>query len=82
MEKREPGQVIEYAVSGRSSCKHCQQTIAEGALRVGHETRSFHHDGFDTSWYHVACFKKVRGPSVPPSRSDKAEQKKRNTALP
>ncbi|KAL6616026.1 hypothetical protein ACP70R_038296 [Stipagrostis hirtigluma subsp. patula] len=46
---------VEYAKSGRSTCKGCSENIAKGALRLGaafHDTR-----GFDnTKWYHVACF--------------------------
>ncbi|GJM93207.1 hypothetical protein PR202_ga09751 [Eleusine coracana subsp. coracana] len=46
---------VEYAKSGRSTCKGCSENIAKGALRLGasaHDPR-----GFDsTKWYHVACF--------------------------
>jgi bifunctional polynucleotide phosphatase/kinase len=46
---------LEYAKSGRSTCKGCSETIAKGAIRLGasaHDAR-----GFDnTKWYHVACF--------------------------
>lgn len=46
---------VEYAKSGRSTCKGCNENIAKGALRLGasaHDPR-----GFDsTKWYHVACF--------------------------
>ncbi|KAF8751377.1 hypothetical protein HU200_012048 [Digitaria exilis] len=46
---------VEYAKSGRSVCKGCNENIVKGALRVG---SSFHDPrGFDqTKWYHVECF--------------------------
>nr|CAB3478230.1 unnamed protein product [Digitaria exilis] len=46
---------VEYAKSGRSVCKGCNENIVKGALRVG---SSFHDPrGFDqTKWYHVQCF--------------------------
>jgi len=46
---------VEYAKSGRSSCKGCSENIAKGALRLGasfHDPRGFE----NTKWYHVACF--------------------------
>lgn len=46
---------VEYAKSGRSVCKGCNENIVKGALRLG---ASFHDPrGFDqTKWYHVECF--------------------------
>ena len=46
---------VEYAKSGRSTCKSCSDNIAKGALRLGasfHDPRGFE----NTKWYHVACF--------------------------
>ncbi|GJN17740.1 hypothetical protein PR202_gb04836 [Eleusine coracana subsp. coracana] len=46
---------VEYAKSGRSTCKGCSAAIASGALRLGASARDPR--GFDnTKWYHVACF--------------------------
>uniref|UniRef100_A0A453FG16 PARP-type domain-containing protein n=1 Tax=Aegilops tauschii subsp. strangulata TaxID=200361 RepID=A0A453FG16_AEGTS len=46
---------VEYAKSGRSSCKGCSAAIAKGALRLGASARDPR--GYDsTKWYHVACF--------------------------
>uniref|UniRef100_J3L3V1 PARP-type domain-containing protein n=1 Tax=Oryza brachyantha TaxID=4533 RepID=J3L3V1_ORYBR len=46
---------VEYAKSGRSTCKVCSEGIAKGALRLGASARDPR--GFDsTKWYHVACF--------------------------
>ncbi|CAM0882825.1 unnamed protein product [Alopecurus aequalis] len=46
---------VEYAKSGRSSCKECSAAIAKGALRLGASARDPR--GYDsTKWYHVACF--------------------------
>lgn len=46
---------VEYAKSGRSTCKGCSKDIAKGSLRLG---ASFHDPrGYEsTKWYHVACF--------------------------
>jgi hypothetical protein len=42
---------VEYAVSNRSSCGTCGGSIAKDAVRVGKETKSKHHDGWDLAWY-------------------------------
>ncbi|KAL6845119.1 hypothetical protein ACP4OV_024614 [Aristida adscensionis] len=47
--------IVEYAKSGRSTCKGCSENIANAALRLG--VSSYDPRGFDrTKWYHVACF--------------------------
>lgn len=47
--------VVEYAKSGRSSCKQCSNAIVAGALRLGSVTRDSR--GFDmTKWHHLQCF--------------------------
>ncbi|TVU35179.1 hypothetical protein EJB05_17056 [Eragrostis curvula] len=55
---------VEYAKSGRSTCKGCNENIAKGALRLGacaHDPR-----GFDNiKWYHVACFPASSYPVFP-----------------
>uniref|UniRef100_A0A0D9V5D8 PARP-type domain-containing protein n=1 Tax=Leersia perrieri TaxID=77586 RepID=A0A0D9V5D8_9ORYZ len=46
---------VEYAKSGRSTCKGCSEIIASGALRLGATIRDPR--GFDsTKWYHMTCF--------------------------
>lgn len=46
---------VEYARSGRSSCKKCSSAIAKDALRVGAVSRDSR--GFDmTKWHHLGCF--------------------------
>ncbi|KAK8453601.1 hypothetical protein SEVIR_5G312700v4 [Setaria viridis] len=56
--------LVEYAKSGRSTCKGCGENIAKGALRLGasaHDPR-----GYDsTKWYHVACFPASSYPVFP-----------------
>ncbi|RLN25023.1 polynucleotide 3' [Panicum miliaceum] len=56
--------LVEYAKSGRSTCKGCSENIAKGALRLGasaHDPR-----GYDTTkWYHVACFPASSYPIFP-----------------
>lgn len=55
---------VEYAKSGRSICKGCNENIAKGVLRLGasaHDPR-----GFDsTKWYHIACFPSSSYPIFP-----------------
>ncbi|KAK4750674.1 hypothetical protein SAY87_004156 [Trapa incisa] len=47
--------VVEYAKSGRSSCKKCSSAITKDALRVGAMSRDAR--GFDmTKWHHLGCF--------------------------
>ncbi|XP_039848947.1 polynucleotide 3'-phosphatase ZDP-like isoform X1 [Panicum virgatum] len=55
---------VEYAKSGRSTCKGCSKNIAKGALRLGasfHDPRGFE----NTKWYHVACFPTASYPVFP-----------------
>eukprot|EP00727_Mastigamoeba_balamuthi_P006262 m51a1_g2255 putative polyADP-ribosyltransferase (945) ;mRNA; r:312365-315852 len=52
------GYYVEYAKSGRSSCKSCKGGISEGSVRVGWETKSTMHDGWDMGWYHTKCCNK------------------------
>jgi hypothetical protein len=49
------GYYVEYAKSGRSSCKFCGRSIAQGVVRIGWETKSTIHDGWDMGWYHLKC---------------------------
>ena len=49
--------LVEYAKTGRSSCKSCRGPIKEGTMRVGRKTKSRFHDGFETSWVHFRCAK-------------------------
>jgi len=46
---------VEYAKSGRSSCKGCGGSIKQAEMRIGKEVKSDHHDGYDLSWYHLKC---------------------------
>ncbi|KAL3508769.1 hypothetical protein ACH5RR_028170 [Cinchona calisaya] len=46
--------IVEYAKSGRSSCKKCAKPIPASALRLGLVTRDAR--GFDmTKWHHLHC---------------------------
>ncbi|KAL6845120.1 hypothetical protein ACP4OV_024615 [Aristida adscensionis] len=59
--KAAPTVSVEYAKSGRSTCKGCSRAIASGALRLGASARDPR--GFDsTKWYHLACFPAALGP--------------------
>ncbi|KMZ64327.1 hypothetical protein ZOSMA_375G00160 [Zostera marina] len=51
------GVVVEYAKSGRSSCKKCLKPIANGSLRLGSSFKN--PSGFDMiKWHHLCCFSK------------------------
>ncbi|KAJ8543009.1 hypothetical protein K7X08_005532 [Anisodus acutangulus] len=46
---------VEYAKSGRSACKKCDEKIAAKCVRLGLVSK--HHLGFDqTKWHHIDCF--------------------------
>jgi len=49
------GLQIEYAKSSRAACKGCGRNIEANTMRVGKETPSDYHDGWDLSWYHFKC---------------------------
>lgn len=48
---------VEYAKSGRSTCKKCKQPIEKGAERIGKVTANpFGDDGGEMkAWYHMRC---------------------------
>ncbi|ONM38437.1 diphosphonucleotide phosphatase2 [Zea mays] len=57
---------VEYAKSGRSTCKGCSENIAKGALRLGAsfpDPRGYE----NTKWYHVVCFPTSSYPLFPMS---------------
>jgi hypothetical protein len=49
--------VVEYAKTGRSTCKHkpCRKTIAQGEVRVGKVVDSYFHEGKQIDWFHLTC---------------------------
>ena len=48
---------VEYAKTGRSSCKKCKQQIEKGVSRIGKITANpFSDDGGDMkAWFHMQC---------------------------
>ena len=52
---------VEYAKSGRSSCKKCKQQIEKGAGRIGKITANpFSDDGGEMkAWHHMRCMFEV-----------------------
>jgi bifunctional polynucleotide phosphatase/kinase len=55
---------VEYAKSGRSTCKGSSENIAKGVLRLGASSHDLR--GFDsTKWYHVVCFPASSYPASP-----------------
>ena len=48
---------VEYAKTGRSSCKKCKLAIVKGAGRIGKiTTNPFSDDGSEMKvWYHLRC---------------------------
>lgn len=50
---------VDYAKSGRSSCRGCKTPIAKECLRIARVTKSHQFDGVVTLWFHAPCaFKK------------------------
>jgi len=66
---------VEYAKSGRATCKQCKTKIDKDALRLGHKTvaqtsgdggedasaRAASHMMESTKWYHRECFALMKG---------------------
>lgn len=48
---------VEYAPTGRATCKVCRSSIAKGSLRIGKVVPARHFDGNMNFWYHLDCFK-------------------------
>lgn len=48
--------IVDYAKSGRSTCKHCLTGILQGSLRVGKMVESDKFAGMIPAWNHVDCF--------------------------
>ncbi|GFR22966.1 poly polymerase 1 [Trichonephila clavata] len=51
---------IEYAKSGRASCKKCKENIAKDAVRMAIMVQSHLYDGKMAMWHHLACFFKKK----------------------
>ncbi|KAL7019197.1 hypothetical protein ACKWTF_011043 [Chironomus riparius] len=47
---------VEYAKSGRASCRGCKSSIGKDDLRLARMVQSYHHDGKDPHWFHMNCF--------------------------
>jgi hypothetical protein len=47
---------VEYAKSGRASCKGCKGNIEKDSLRLGKMVPSPHFDGYQPHWHHVPCW--------------------------
>ncbi|KAM6217449.1 poly [ADP-ribose] polymerase 1 [Rhynchocyon petersi] len=50
---------VEYAKSGRASCKKCKENIPKDSLRMAIMVQSPMFDGKVPHWYHFSCFWKV-----------------------
>ncbi|XP_067616114.1 poly [ADP-ribose] polymerase isoform X1 [Eurosta solidaginis] len=55
---------VEYAKSGRASCKYCKLSISQGSLRLAALVQSAFHDGKQPMWFHEDCFFKKQRPST------------------
>eukprot|EP00435_Cladocopium_sp_Y103_P026790 s158_g6.t1 len=53
--------VVDYAKTGRSSCKEfrCRKAISAGELRIGIEAPEDDHRGSQLGWYHPSCLWKT-----------------------
>ncbi|GFS80273.1 poly polymerase 1 [Nephila pilipes] len=51
---------IEYAKSGRASCRKCKENIAKDTVRMAIMVQSHLYDGKMAMWHHLACFFKKK----------------------
>ncbi|XP_030371333.1 poly [ADP-ribose] polymerase [Scaptodrosophila lebanonensis] len=56
--------MVEYAKSGRASCKGCKNNIPKESLRLAALVQSAFHDGKVPQWYHKDCFFKKQRPET------------------
>jgi len=50
---------IEYAKSGRSTCKHCGEKVDQDEIRLGKMVQSASFDGLVPLWHHLDCIFKA-----------------------
>ncbi|KAM9676510.1 LOW QUALITY PROTEIN: poly [ADP-ribose] polymerase 1-like [Dama dama] len=50
---------VEYAKSGRASCKKCKESIPKDSIRMAFMARSPMFDGKIPQWHHLSCFWKA-----------------------
>lgn len=53
----------EYCKTSRARCKKCSDIMEANSLKLANLTKSRFHDGYDASFYHVACFFQIKRPS-------------------
>lgn len=53
---------VEYARSGKSTCKNCHTRISVDTLRIARLFKSALFDGYQTNWFHDVCFFVVHRP--------------------
>ncbi|CAH1644173.1 unnamed protein product [Spodoptera littoralis] len=63
MTDRDLSYKVEYAKSGKSTCKACFNKIDEGAVRIAVLVQSFRFDGKESRWHHEKCFFKSNQPT-------------------
>jgi len=56
---------VEYAKSGRASCKGCKEGISKDSLRLAAMVQSPMFDGKVPNWYHYKCFFTKQRPQSP-----------------
>ncbi|MEQ2224180.1 Poly [ADP-ribose] polymerase 1 [Ilyodon furcidens] len=56
---------VEYAKSGRASCKKCKESIAKDSLRMATMVQSPMFDGKVPHWHHFSCFWLRAAPQSP-----------------
>jgi hypothetical protein len=61
---------VEYAKTGRSSCKTCTAPIAKDVLRIAHVVPSKQFDGHMTFWNHLECFATQTNRRLPSDSSE------------
>jgi len=59
-----PGFKVDYALSGRSTCKACNNFIQQDSMRIGQMVQATTFDGEFPVWHHFQCFFNRFGDSI------------------
>jgi len=72
---------VEYARSGRATCRHCSELIPHLALRMGIETPPDEGAYGYTRWFHIACVPELNAERQPRQQITMARLVEQGTSL-
>lgn len=72
---------VEYARSGRATCRHCSELIPHRALRLGIETPPDEGAYGYTRWFHMSCVPELNAERQPRQQITMARLVERGTSL-